>query len=88
MLLALTLVTSALTILAMYALAHKKRLGWHVSLLNQPLWFMVIFMTHAWGLLILQAFMVLIAIHGLRNWGKASKCAVTQFVDVTNHAVL
>ena len=68
MLFALTLVTSALTILGMEALARKKRWGWYISLLNQPLWLIVIFMTHAWGLFILQVFMVLIAIQGLRNW--------------------
>ena len=68
----LTIATSLGTIAVMQALAHKKRWGWIISIINQPLWLAVIVLSHTWGLLILQGFMLVTAIQGYRNWGK--KC--------------
>ena len=68
MLLLLTLITSLGTFLMMQALARKKRWGWLVSLGNQVLWLGVIFMTQAWGLLLLNVAMWDTSIQGWRNW--------------------
>ena len=71
MILAISLVTSAMTILMMYLLGSKRRIGFAVSLANQPLWLAIALLTGAYGLLPLQVVMTILAIRGWRNWGKA-----------------
>ena len=69
----LTIATSLGTVTVMQLLAHKKRWGWIISIINQPLWLAVILLSHTWGLLILQGFMLVTAVQGWRNWAKNAK---------------
>lgn len=70
MIVALSSVISIGTMLVMWLLSGKNRLGWKVSLANQGLWLLLIILTQAWGLLILQVYMVFICIRALKKWKK------------------
>ena len=67
-LIALTLLTSGMTMLVMWALGSHQRWGWLVLLANQVNWMTFIALTRAWGLIPLQIFMIILAIRGWRNW--------------------
>ena len=73
--LALSIVTSASTMLMMWLLGAKKRAGWLISLANQGNWTLLAFLTHAYGLFPLQIMMTYLAIRGWRNWGKSPALA-------------
>lgn len=64
----LSVVTSIITIVVMQLLARRNRMGWLLSLANQPLWGLLTYLTGAWGLAILNVVMTVIAIQGYRNW--------------------
>lgn len=49
--LALSLITSATTLFAVWVSARSVRLSWKVSLANQAVWFLFIATFDAWGLL-------------------------------------
>ena len=66
--LALSIIAGVITVLVMQLLAHRNRMGWLLSLANQPIWGLLIYLTEAWGLALISAAMIVTSIHGFRNW--------------------
>ena len=64
----ISLATSVGTLSVMYLLSSKRRAAWLVSLANQSLWFWLIYLTEAWGLLPLSICMTVIAVRGWIKW--------------------
>ena len=67
----LTLVVSTLvsinTGIYMWMLANGDGRGWYGSLMSQGLWWTLIFVTQAWGLVPLSGWLTYVAIRGLRR---------------------
>lgn len=66
--LALSLATSAMTILSMWLVGKKRHSGWMVGLFNQVFWLLVIIDTRAWGLLVLTGFLLVVYTRNLWEW--------------------
>ena len=69
LLLGLSVIASALTLLARWLLAERMRLGFLVSAANQVNWLAIIFLTGTYGLLLLNVASCAIAYRGWTNWG-------------------
>ena len=66
--LAISIIAGINTVLVMQLLARRNRMGWLLSLANQPIWGLLIYLTQAWGLALISAAMIVTSIHGFRNW--------------------
>ena len=69
--LALSLATSAMTILSMHFVGKKHAFGWKLGLANQGLWAALIVDRRAWGLFILSAFLVVVYARNLWLWTRS-----------------
>jgi hypothetical protein len=65
---ALEILCSVATALSYWALAEKKRVGWLFALASNVLWWGYTLMVGAWGLVPLNAFLLIIYIRGLHEW--------------------
>jgi len=68
LILAISLITSVLTVAMMWQLARKRRSGWILSLIAQPFWGYFNYLTEAWGFYILTVCMTVIALRGIVKW--------------------
>lgn len=64
----LSLATSAITLYGMWLAGNKDHRGWTVGLWNQAVWFAFIVAFGAWGLLPLNAALVVVYTRNLRAW--------------------
>ena len=62
------LIVSILTILTMELVARKYWQGWVVGLVNQAVWFLLIYSRELWGLLPLAIWLTITYILALRRW--------------------
>lgn len=69
MIIAVSVLTSCLTVLGLWLLTQRNRLGFFVSSVNQVTWLLLIYFTGAWGLLPLVGIMLALNYRGWRKWG-------------------
>ena len=62
------LATSVLTLIGMWLAGNRRASGWLVGLVNQALWFGFIVAFDAWGLLPLNAALIVVYSRNLRKW--------------------
>lgn len=70
MILAISIITSGMTVLSMWLLTQRNRGGFIVSSINQVTWLGLIYFTGAWGLLPLAGIMLWLNYRGWKKWGK------------------
>lgn len=66
----LPLILSLLTIVGMWLIGNKNRLGWVVGLFNQTLWITFAIVFKAWGLLPLTLVLIVVYTRNLTKWTK------------------
>lgn len=64
----LPLLLSILTIIGMWLIGNKNRLGWVVGLINQGLWITFAIVFQAWGLLPLTLVLIFVYTRNLYKW--------------------
>lgn len=64
----LPLMLSVLTVLGMWLIGNKNRLGWVVGLINQVLWISFAILFKAWGLLPLSLVLIVVYVRNLHKW--------------------
>ncbi len=65
----LDILISISTIIYMYLLSRKIKLGLYISLVSQLLWLVFIYTNEAWGLIPLNIALWYICVSGLKKWG-------------------
>jgi len=74
-------ILAIITIICMELTIKKIWWAWVLTLLNQVFWFYYLTSTSQWGLLLLNAAMIVQAIRGIRAWRKGptdEKCSCEQ----------
>lgn len=61
-------VAGFLTLLSIWLVGRRERIGWGVSLLSQLPWFWVIWSKEAWGLIPLQMGLCVLALYNWFTW--------------------
>lgn len=67
----LPLTLSAFTVLGMWLIGNKNRLGWVVGLINQILWISFAIIFKAWGLLPLTLVLIIVYTRNLLKWSES-----------------
>lgn len=68
--LGLSVLASLVTLVSMWLLTKRNRLGWLLSIGNQFTWIILSSLTGTYGLYVLSAAMIWIGVRGYKNWGK------------------
>lgn len=64
----LDIIISIVTIIYMYFLSRKLKVGLYIGILSQFLWVLFIYNTKSWGLILLPITLLYICISGIVEW--------------------
>lgn len=70
---AISLITSAVTLLGMWLAGNKRPSAWLVGLGNQALWFATIVAFSVWGLLPLNAALIVVYSRNFLRWRREER---------------